>query len=106
MQLLFMPSERLVCCTVIFWCRSSMSTAEEDWGFRAALSALSNERGKPAHHGTPWCLCHNAVDVHVPCVEEPITWNTLVSKHRRATQGNWRDKHRWEVAPGGLEELG
>lgn len=50
-----------------------MGTAEEDWGFRAALSALSNERGKPAHHGAPWYLCHCAVDVHAPCVEETIT---------------------------------
>lgn len=32
------------------WCRSNMGTAEEDSGFRAAVSALSNERGKPAHH--------------------------------------------------------
>lgn len=56
-----------------------MGTAEEDWAFRAALSALSNERGKPAYHGAPWYLCHNAEDVHGSCMEEPITTNVFPS---------------------------
>lgn len=33
-------------CGVVVWSRSSMGTAEEDWGVQAALSALSNEQWK------------------------------------------------------------
>lgn len=67
------PLKRMVCYSVIFQCRSILGTAEEEWGFRTALSALYNEQGKPVHQGAPRYLCHSAVVVHAPCTVEPIT---------------------------------
>lgn len=50
---LFKAFKRLVCGSVVFWYRSSIGTAEEEWGFGSALSALSNEQGKSPHLRAP-----------------------------------------------------
>lgn len=101
-------SEKLV-CGVVVWSRSSMGTAEEDWGVQAALSALSNEQwiapyigGSPGNSASaPWMIM-------LPMWSSQLYKNVLVSEHKRAIPGYQRGQrwltadHRWARTTGGL----
>lgn len=72
-------------CGVVVWSRSSMGTAEEDWGVQAAQSALSNEQWIVPYIGgisasPPWMTM-------LPVWRSQLFKNALVSEDKRATSG-------------------
>lgn len=75
-------------CGVVVWSRSSMGTAEEDWGVQAALSALSNEQWiAPYIGGSPGISASAPWMTMLPVWRSQLFKNALVSEQKRATSG-------------------
>lgn len=92
-------SEKLV-CGVVVWSRSSMGTAEEDWGVQAALSALSNERWiAPYIGGSPGISASAPWMIMLPVWRSQLFINALVSEHKRATSGYQRGQRQLTADP-------